>query len=164
MISLLDSLSKSTMVLISALGVIIGLIALIYAIIVQTYASKVKKRYLSLVRGESGIDLESLIQQINVSIEELRSMQTVQGEKLENHEIRIRKKASQPIIKRYNAFGEDGNDLSFSIAILNEEGSGVVLSSIYGREDSIVFAKPIIDKQSGYKLTKEENEVIKSVK
>ncbi len=164
MISLLDSLSKSSMVLISVAGVVIGLIALIYAIIVQTYAAKVKKRYLSLVRGESGIDIEVLIQQINVSIEELRKKQAVQDEKLENHENRIRKKAAQPIIKRYNAFGEDGNDLSFSIAILNEEGSGVVLSSIYGREDSIVFAKPIIEKQSGYKLTNEENEVIKSVK
>lgn len=164
MIVFIDNLSKSTMALISISGVVIALIALLYAMIVHTYAAKVKKRYLSLVRGESGIDMESLIQQINVSIDDLKEKQHVQEEKLENHESRLRKKAAQPIIKRYNAFNEDGNDLSFSVAILNEEGSGVVLSSIYGREDSVVFAKPIIERQSGYKLTSEENEVIKSVK
>ena len=164
MINWLGDISKAGTTLIAMIGLLLGVIALVYAIVVQVYAGKLKRRYLSLVRGESGTDLESLIQKINTTLEDIKQKISEQDNQIENHETRLKKKALQPIVKRYNAFGENGNDLSFSVAILNEEGSGVVRSSIYGREDSIVFAKPIIEKQSGYKLTNEENEVINSAK
>lgn len=164
MLTMINNVPQSVLLLLSAVGILLGIISLIYAIAVHLYAGKIKKRYLSLVRGESGIDMESLIQTININIDQIKNQILMHDERLENHELRLRKKSSQPIVKRYNAFGESGNDLSFSISILNEEGNGVVLSSIYGREDSIVFAKPIIERQSSYKLTTEENEVINSSK
>jgi len=157
-------ISPTVSIFLSLIGLLIGVVALIYAIAIQIYAVKLKKRYISLVRGESGIDMETLIQNINNSIDEIKNKIIDQDGRIENHEFRLRKKAIQPIIKRYNAFGESGNDLSFSIAILSEEGDGIVLSSIYGRDDSIVFAKPVIEKQSSYKLTSEEQEVVVSVK
>ena len=164
MIHYITNISPTVSIFLSMIGVLIGLVALIYAISIQIYAVKLKKRYISLVRGESGIDMETLIQNINNSIGEMKNKIIDQEGRIENHESRLRKKSNQPIIKRYNAFGESGNDLSFSIAILSEEGDGIVLSSIYGRDDSIVFAKPVIEKQSSYKLTTEEQEVIVSVK
>ncbi len=148
---------------ISILGVILGIISIVYVIIVHLSTRKLQQRYMQLVRGESGINIEKIIQNINQNLDELKGNIDLQDQLIENHEIRLRQKSKQPVIKRYNAFGEIGNDLSYSIAILNEDGDGVVISSIYGREDSITFAKPIVGNQSEYKLTEEEQEVILKV-
>jgi len=59
-------------------------------------------------------------------------------------------------IVRYNAFRETGHDLSFSIAWLNERQDGVVVTSIYSRGESNVYAKPIVGGQSPYPLSEEE--------
>jgi hypothetical protein len=63
-------------------------------------------------------------------------------------------------VVRYNAFHDIGSDLSFSIALLDKHANGVVITSIYGREESRIFAKPIRNKRSTYRLTEEENEAI----
>lgn len=44
---------------------------------------------------------------------------------------------------RFNAFSDVGSDLSFALALLNEEGDGVVLTSIYSREDTRTYGKTV---------------------
>ena len=61
---------------------------------------------------------------------------------------------------RYNAFHEMGNDLSFSIAWINERRDGVVITSIYSRGECNVYAKPLNGGQSPYPLSVEEQEAI----
>lgn len=63
-------------------------------------------------------------------------------------------------IVRYNAFRETGHDLSFSIAWLNQRQDGVVVTSIYARGESNVYAKPVIGGQSPYPLSEEERMAI----
>jgi len=63
-------------------------------------------------------------------------------------------------IVRYNAFKDTGSDLSFALAILNEENTGVVLNGIYSREISNIYAKPVEKGKSNYTLSEEEKESI----
>ena len=63
-------------------------------------------------------------------------------------------------VVRYNAFHNVGSDQSFSVALLDYEDNGVVISSIFGRDSSTVFAKPINYGASDYVLTGEEEEAI----
>ena len=44
---------------------------------------------------------------------------------------------------RYNAFHDVGSDLSYALALLNRDGDGVVLSSIYSREDTRTYGKAV---------------------
>jgi len=44
-------------------------------------------------------------------------------------------------VVRYNAFDDVGSDLSFSIALLDDNDNGVVISGIYSRESSTTYAK-----------------------
>jgi hypothetical protein len=44
---------------------------------------------------------------------------------------------------RYNAFDDVGSDLSYALALLTRDGSGVVLSSIYSREETRTFGKAV---------------------
>lgn len=62
---------------------------------------------------------------------------------------------------RYNAFQDVGSDLSFAVAILNNEDTGIVLNGIYARDMSNIYAKPIVKGTSKYTLTKEEKEAIR---
>lgn len=63
-------------------------------------------------------------------------------------------------LMRYNAFTDTGSDLSYSLSLLDENDNGVVLSSIYGREDNRTYAKPIENGKSTYLLSDEEKEVL----
>ena len=63
-------------------------------------------------------------------------------------------------IVRYNAFSNVGSDLSYTIALLDNDDNGVVLSSLYGRESSTTYAKPIQSGHSQYVLTEEEESAI----
>ena len=79
---------------------------------------------------------------------------------------RIVDKSNQHIqrvnLSRYNPYDETGGDQSFSVAILDNEGTGIVVTSLHARSGTRVFAKPVIKgKSSKYQFSKEEELVIK---
>lgn len=63
-------------------------------------------------------------------------------------------------IVRYNAYKDTSSDLSFAIALLDEQNNGVVLNGIYSREMSNIYAKPINNGKSNYTLTQEEQDAV----
>jgi hypothetical protein len=62
---------------------------------------------------------------------------------------------------RYDAFEDVGGRLSFSCALLDERGDGVVVTSINGRQDTRVYAKPVVGGTSDHNLSEEEVEAIR---
>lgn len=61
---------------------------------------------------------------------------------------------------RFNPFPDQGSNQSFAIGMLNEEGDGLVISSLYSRERMSIFAKPVKGGESPYELTTEEKEAL----
>jgi hypothetical protein len=57
---------------------------------------------------------------------------------------------------RYDAFEDMGGRLSFSMALLDERGDGVIVSAINGRTDTRVYAKPVTGGTSPHNLSEEE--------
>ena len=64
-------------------------------------------------------------------------------------------------IVRYSAFKDTGSDLSFAVAMLDENNDGVVFNGIYSREMSNIYAKPVKKGVSEYTLSEEEKEAIR---
>ena len=64
-------------------------------------------------------------------------------------------------IVRFNPFSEVGGNQSFSAALLDGEGSGIVITSLYSREGSRVYGKPVEKGKSEYSLSREEKKAIK---
>jgi hypothetical protein len=62
---------------------------------------------------------------------------------------------------RYQAYHDVGGDHSFSLALLDAEGAGVVINSLYHRDRCRVYAKPVRDWASPITLTVEEAEAIR---
>ncbi len=63
-------------------------------------------------------------------------------------------------VVRYDAFTDTGGQLSWSMALLDDSGSGVVLTSIQGRNDSRSYAKNVADWSSDTQLSPEEEDAI----
>ena len=65
---------------------------------------------------------------------------------------------------RYDAFGDMGGHLSWSLALLDDAGHGIVLTSIHGRSDSRTYAKSVSGWTSEQQLSPEEEEAIASAR
>jgi hypothetical protein len=64
---------------------------------------------------------------------------------------------------RYDAFEDVGGEQSFSLALLNGEGDGVILTSVYSRIDVRVYAKAIQNGRSSHALSQEEERALRQV-
>lgn len=67
---------------------------------------------------------------------------------------------SRVAVVRYDAFGDMGGRLSFSAALLDANGDGLVLTSIHGRGESRTYAKGVADGDSETTLTPEERQAV----
>ncbi len=63
-------------------------------------------------------------------------------------------------VVRYDAFTDTGGQLSWSLALLDDSGSGVVVTSIQGRAESRTYAKSVADWRSDSQLSPEEEDAI----
>ena len=64
-------------------------------------------------------------------------------------------------VVRYDAFGDMGGHLSWSMALLDDGGNGVLLTSIHGRSDARTYAKNISSWACDQAMSPEEEEAVK---
>ena len=67
-------------------------------------------------------------------------------------------------VVRYDAFGDMGGHLSWSLAILDDGGNGVVLTSIHGRSEARTYAKNIAAWSCDQAMSPEEEEAVELAK
>ncbi len=67
-------------------------------------------------------------------------------------------------VVRYDAFGDMGGHLSWSMALLDDGGNGVVLTSIHGRSEARTYAKNVTSWTCDQALSPEEEEAVKFAK
>ena len=122
-----------------------------------------EKRISALLGGKSGASLEDAISANREGLQDLMLFKSAVETELNRINDRIKKKLHGAKTLRFNPFhgtGSGGNQ-SFATAFLDEQGDGVVISSLYSREKVSVFAKPIKNRTSEFDLTDEEKEVLK---
>lgn len=152
--------SQNVLLIVTGVSLLLAILAMIIAASAAGSARKLRRKYKAMMRTAEGKDIESLILQGHRQLDQLLAKVETQEARLSHQEAAMTTRALTPVITRYNAFGEPGNDLSFSVSILDENRSGVVISSIFGREESRSYAKPVIRGDSEYTLTPEEIKVI----
>ena len=67
-------------------------------------------------------------------------------------------------VVRYDAFGDMGGRLSWSMAVLDDGGNGVVVTSIHGRSDARTYAKNVVGWSGDQQLSPEESDAIQQAK
>lgn len=133
-------------------------------LILGAWAFMLERRIKKLMAGKSAASLEDTVVANQRSLEELLAFHKNTADELRRIDERIKKKLHGAKTVRFNPFagtGTGGNQ-SFATALLDENGNGVVLSTLYSREKVSVFAKPVINRKSEFELTDEEKEVLKN--
>lgn len=146
--------------LLLAVFVVFALLAFLFGILALASNGKLNRRFKKWKSIHTTADLDKVYEE---TLQEVTSLKN-QIERLEAEIGHLRNDLSTKIstakILRYNAFSDTGSDLSYSVALLDSNKNGVVLSSIYGRDESRTYGKPVDDGKSKYPLTKEELQII----
>lgn len=147
--------------IIAILGAFVFLLVF-WNVIIQFSLLKIRNRQKILFSGKKGGDLEQTIIESKKKIESLdgdiQDLYDITG-KIHNLSLKGVHKTS---VVRFNPFRDFGGDQSFSVALLDADNNGVVISSLYSRDGVRVYAKAIKNGLSQkYPLTEEEKEAIK---
>ena len=120
-------------------------------------------RFRRFLKGGDGKSLENIIVGNKKDIETIQKFRAELEEYLKNVEKRLRHGGRGISAVRFNPFSGDGSGgkQSFAVALINQEGDGIILSSLYSREKTSVFAKPVIKNKSEHELTNEEKQVLR---
>jgi hypothetical protein len=150
---------NNLMYIVGGLGV---LVVIMYLIIINLYLnlSYLKKRYRKMMTGADGANIERML---IGHIDEIKAVEKENIDiKAKNQQIEalLQRAVTRIGVVRFRAFEDMGSDLSYAVALLDSHNNGVVLSSIFGREDSRSYVKPIKDGQSTYTLTTEEQQAL----
>jgi hypothetical protein len=137
---------------------IIFLILLITVLVLNSRLRTLAKKYDLFMDGGDG---QSVERKLAIEIKELRAIAENMDALQENQEeiLQIQNQCTQKIgFVKYNAFDNIGNNLSFALTLLDGENNGICISSVYGRNESRVFAKPILAGKCAYSMSAEEQE------
>jgi hypothetical protein len=144
-----------TVAIIAGIGLLL-IVLIIWLGVLTSKLNKLKTAHHKLM-GETGVgNMEEVMGVLHKRLDSIDQNQNNQGNRMEQHERRLSSLKGRIGVHRFNAFSDSGSDLSFSIAIMNEEQDGVTITGIYGREQTFLYAKPIDKGQSAYPLTPEE--------
>lgn len=139
---------------------IIVLLLLILVIVLCKSVSTLENKYRKLMRGTSNKNLEEVIVSKLNNIQEAENAAREAAKLCEDLKDEVKGCVQKVGIMRYKAFEDVGSDLSFSVALLDGENNGVILTGIYGRDYSTTYAKPIDKGISRYDLSEEELHVL----
>ena len=149
------TLSDSTLTLVALVAIVLSVLAVLFAIVGGGGRAK---------EPEGPIEMS----------EALRGVLTGQGQRIERLEQAVRvlnatDKRQQVLIDgsvrhvalvRFDAFEDVGGRLSFSCALLDDHGTGVVLTSIRGRNEARTYAKSVAAWSIEQELSPEEAEAV----
>ena len=148
-----------TVVAVSAAGV--ALLALLVLVLLAMRLRRLRRELRAALGGEGATVVDTLARQG----EHLDGLQRDVGElDVRTDELRslLRGTVSTVGLVRYDAFEDMGGALSFSAALLDEQGDGLIVSAINGRTETRCYAKPIEAASSESKLSDEESAAIQA--
>ena len=149
-------LSPSTLTLVALVAIGLAAVAVLYAIANAGRAGGAVGGRVRLDETLRGI-LQGQAEQVQRLERAIRALHATDKKQQTQIEGSMRNVA----LLRYDAFEDVGGRLSFSCALLDDQGNGVVLTSINGRQETRVYAKPVAQGTSSHNLSLEEEEAIR---
>lgn len=139
----------------------IMIILLIGFVIILLRFSKLNRRYNAFMKKlGNGKNLQEDLESYMSRVNEVEKQNKTTAKQIKNLNNDLTKCIQKVGIIRYSAFKDTGSDLSFALALLDENNDGVVLNGIYSREMSNIYAKSVEKGKSTYTLSQEEREAI----
>lgn len=155
----LNLLAGQHIFIITVLLAVVIFILLIMLVMTRKKLTVMQDKYDYFTKGsEVNIDqvLTRTLQELEKTQEELQQLQQKHGQLREQVKGCIQKVK----MERYDAFDAMGGEMSYSILLADENNDGIILTSIYGREDNRCYAKDVKGGKSSYVLAEEEKKLL----
>ena len=137
-------------------------VALLLALVVLLLLLRLRRDLASVRRASAALangglfGLDQVLREQGLQVRQTGDRLTELERRLQQSDQRLGAAIRRVGIVRFNPFRESGGDQSFTVAFLNDEGAGVVLTGLHNRADTRVFAKPVQQRTSRYPLSDEE--------
>lgn len=145
------------------LAVLVAILIILIFIIIYKM-NIMSRKYSSLMSGKKGADLEKVIR---IRFKEM-DMVKANAKRVTKEHKEIKKHLSSCFSKyglvKYDAFNEMAGKLSFVIALLNDDNTGIIFNAMHSREGCFTYAKEIIKGESYIPLSDEEKEALAQAK
>lgn len=156
---IINNIIKSEIFLIAV--AVVNILLLILYVCNQVKLRKINKNYKTFMKKlGNGNNIDDMLKNYIDRVEEVNE----KNEEIIKYCNRLDKDISLCIRKvgmvRYSAFKDTGSDLSFALALLNDNNDGVLLNGIYSREMSNIYAKQVKEGKTNTKLTEEEKQAL----
>ena len=146
-----------------AFGVLAALVLLLLIgfLVQSSRLGRAVRDYRELVRGTDGSTLhDRLVGSAEQAVKATERMARIEAA-FGGIDGRSRRSLQHIGLVRFNPFEDTGSDQSFAIALLDDDRDGIVISSLHGRSNTRVFAKPVTDGGSPHNLSEEEEQAIR---
>ncbi|MFO7779956.1 MAG: DUF4446 family protein [Nitriliruptoraceae bacterium] len=152
-------LEADTVALLAVVAMSLSVLVLVVLAVLALRLRVVRRAQVRAFGGRERDVLEVLVEQREVLDALGQHVAALDGRADELRE-RLRRDLSRFAVVRYDAFEDMGGALSFSAALLDERGDGVVISAINGRSETRSYAKQVVGGDSEHSLSAEEFEAI----
>jgi hypothetical protein len=138
----------------------VAVLALLLSLVLLVRVSRLRKAHEVLTGGDSGATFVESVTRQHREAEGLRTDVGMLRSDLAAARADLSDALRHVAVVRYDAFGDMGGRLSFSAALLDDAGDGLVLTSINGRSETRTYAKGVKAGESDHSLSPEELQAI----
>lgn len=156
------SVSTEFMTLIAVISLaVLCAVTITLLIITLCKLKKLRRRVDTLTRGKDTESMEDIILNFFERIEDLENEEKNTKNDIKDIKNNLKVTYQKTGLVKYDAFREMSGALSYSLALLDKENNGVLISSMYSREGCYSYAKDIVNGESKLNLSEEEAEALK---
>lgn len=141
-------LEPQNLEIVTLIAAVVAAIAFIIVLVLTFQLRSMRKKLVLLQRGADG---QSFVDVVSAKVMEVQMMRAdIEGLRTDVGVLRseVRDALRHVAVVRYDAFGDMGGRLSFSAAVLDDNGDGFVLTSIHGRTETRVYLKGVAKAQA----------------
>jgi hypothetical protein len=154
------NLSSDATQLIAVIGAAAAVLALLVGLLAHLRFARLRREYAVLQGDGDGASLLAVVRRQAQDVARLREEVAASGQALGHARADLADAIRHVSVVRYDAFGDMGGRLSFSAALLDDAGDGLVLTSINGRTETRSYAKGVKAGISEHSLSPEEEQAI----
>lgn len=138
----------------------LAVFALVVAVVLVVQIGRLRRAYDALVDGDDCVSFPEAMARSTAGAHVLRREVRSLRDELSSVRADLAGTLRHVAVVRYDAFGDLGGRMSFSAAVLDDAGDGLVLTSIHSRSDTRTYAKGVQGGSSEHELSPEERQAI----
>ena len=140
---------------------LLSIILLVNVIRSNMRLNRLERKYKSFMKGSDAQSLEKVFVRKFAQIDRL-----YEAKEAQEHDINFIKKNFTRIfskygVEKYDAFDDVGGKLSFALALLDKDNSGLILNAVHSRDNCFLYLKEIVKGESYVMLSQEEVEALR---